>query len=83
MFEAGKTYSVYLLSGGVRTFACVSVDGMTVRGSYQGGKEKSYKAFPRWGRLLDKEEGKEPSAYAIKINNRNGCLCVSDDEIKS
>jgi hypothetical protein len=80
-FEAGKTYLVYLKTGGIRKFKCTSSDkdSLIVRGSYENGKEKAYKAMPAWGRLMDKQEGRPPSSYVIKINNRNGFVCGSKD----
>lgn len=81
MFEANKSYGVYLLSGAVRTFVCTSVDGMIVRGSYNGQKEKSYKASPRWSCVADKQDGMPPSTYAIEINKSVGVDCISEDQI--
>lgn len=78
-FEAGKTYNVHLKSGAVRKFVCTGVDQekLIVKGSYEGGKEKGYRADPAWDTLNDKKEGAAPNSYIIKINNRLGVLCSS------
>jgi hypothetical protein len=80
-FEAGKVYTVYLKTGGVRKFVCTGSDkeNLIVRGSYEGGKEKGYRAIPAWNRLIDKQEGLSPVSYTIKINDRNGLFCSSED----
>ncbi|GAB6989418.1 hypothetical protein [Paenibacillus pini] len=80
-FEVGKIYAVYLKSGEVRKFVCTGSDmeNLLVRGSYEGGKQKGFRANPAWNRLMDKQEGLPPVAYMIKINNRNGLLCSSSD----
>ena len=79
-FETGKTYNVHLKSGAIRKFVCTEADKekLIVKGRYEGGNEKGYKAEPFWGRLIDKEQGAAADEYVIKINNRNGVLCSSE-----
>lgn len=79
MFKAGETYNVYLLSGGVREFKCTEVNGMKVKGNYKGGKEKVYRAEPRWGRAIDRINGLKPDTFAIEVEKRVGTVCISKD----
>jgi hypothetical protein len=78
-FQTGLTYNVHLKSGAIRKFKCTGIDQdkLIVKGSYENGKEKGYRAEPSWKTLADKQEGKEPSEYIIKINNTIGTLCSS------
>lgn len=78
-FKAGEIYPVFMRSQDLREFKCTEINltESIVKGSYNGGVVKSYKAEPVWNSIAEKENGYAPSTFAIIVDGRSKTQCTA------
>lgn len=78
-FKAGEIYPVFMRTQGLREFKCTEINlaESIVKGSYNGGEIKLYKAEAVWDSIADRNNGKAPSTFAIIVDKRSKTQCIS------
>ena len=71
-FEAGKTYYTYTMGMEIRKFVCTEVSscGEHIVGSFNGEKDKIYKAEEFWKTASEQKEGKQAEGFRFLADNR-------------